>query len=376
MAGNTLDAVPSSLKLLMTADAVGGVWQYAVDLIAGVTPENVEVLLVTLGPEPSEAQRKQLSPLPQVNLVCGNYSLEWMQNPWSDVDASGEWLLKLESEFKPDLIHLNGYSHGSLPWRKPVLVAAHSCVYSWWRAVHNSAPGVEWSEYKQRVTAGLAASSIVVAPSAAMAKSVQDEYGVPAAKTKVIHNFSRVPENAGEQKDPFFLAAGRIWDPAKNLRLLDEIAPKLDWPIQVAGSDAGPEHSAGPVKAIQRLGILSRNDLTKRMQAASVFVHPALYEPFGLAVLEAARSKCCLVLSNIPSLRELWDGAAVFLDPRDPEEWTFELNDLCRDFSRRAELSKRAFKRAGRYLAATATSAYLQTYRTLVSGTASDGVAA
>ena len=376
MAGDTPDALSSSLKVLMTADAVGGVWQYAVDLIAGMAAENTEVLLATLGPPPSEAQRKQLAALPQVKLVCGNYSLEWMHNSWSDVDASGEWLLRLESEFQPDLIHLNGYSHAALPWRKPVVVVAHSCVYSWWRAVYNTAPGVEWYEYKSRVMAGLAASSIVVAPSVAMAKSIQIEYTVPADKTKIIHNFSRVPESVGGQKDAFFLAAGRMWDPAKNLRLLDEIAPTLDWPVQVAGSETGPEQSVTAVKAIQVLGILSRNELTKRLHAASVFVHPALYEPFGLAVLEAARSKCCLALSNIPSLRELWDGAAIFLDPHDPEEWTFELNALGRDFSRRAELSKRAFKRAGRYLATTATAAYLQTYRTLLSGISSDGVAA
>ena len=376
MAGNTPDVSPPSLKILMTADAVGGVWQYAVDLIAGITAENTEVLLATLGPPPSEAQRKQIASLPQVKLVCGNYPLEWMQNSWSDVDASGEWLLKLESEFQPDLIHLNGYSLAALPWRKPALVVAHSCVYSWWRAVYNSAPGVEWSEYKTRVTAGLAASSIVVTPSAAMGKSIQIEYTVPPDKTRIIHNFSCVPESVGEQKDALFLAAGRLWDPAKNLRLLDEIAPTLDWPVQVAGSETGPEQSAISVKAIQPLGNLSRHELTKRLHAAAVFVHPALYEPFGLAVLEAARSKCCLALSNIPSLRELWDGAALFLDPHDPEEWTFELNALCRDFSRRAEFSKRAFKRAGRYLATTATAAYLQTYRSLVSRVSSDGVAA
>ena len=39
----------------------------------------------------------------------------------------------------------------------------------------------------------------------------------------------------------------------------------------------------------------------------------ALYEPFGLAVLEAAQAGCALVLSDIPTFRELWDGAALFV---------------------------------------------------------------
>jgi glycosyltransferase involved in cell wall biosynthesis len=49
-----------------------------------------------------------------------------------------------------------------------------------------------------------------------------------------------------------------------------------------------------------------------------VFAAPARYEPFGLAILEAARAGCSRVLGDIPSLRELWDGAARFVDPGDP----------------------------------------------------------
>ena len=42
----------------------------------------------------------------------------------------------------------------------------------------------------------------------------------------------------------------------------------------------------------------------------------ARYEPFGLAVLEAAQAGMRLVLSDIPSFRELWDGAATFVASR------------------------------------------------------------
>ena len=43
----------------------------------------------------------------------------------------------------------------------------------------------------------------------------------------------------------------------------------------------------------------------------------ARYEPFGLAVLEAAQAGCALVLSDIPTFRELWNGAAQFVPPGD-----------------------------------------------------------
>jgi len=49
-----------------------------------------------------------------------------------------------------------------------------------------------------------------------------------------------------------------------------------------------------------------------------VFASVSRYEPFGLAVLEAAQAACALVLSDIPTFRELWNGAAVFVPPEDP----------------------------------------------------------
>ncbi len=234
------------LRILMTADAVGGVWQYSADLIRGFADQGAQVLLATLGPRPSPQQKRQIENIPGVELVESGYALEWMQTPWREVDESGEWLLKLQSKFKPDVIHLNGYSHAALPWNKPVLVTAHSCVFSWWRAVHNCSPGAEWAEYKRRVTGGLEAATAVVAPTEFMAQALRDEYGIAAVrKVKVIHNFSAMKPNPVTRKQPFCMAAGRLWDPAKNLRLLAEIGPELDWPVRVAGSKRGPDGTCG-----------------------------------------------------------------------------------------------------------------------------------
>ena len=53
------------------------------------------------------------------------------------------------------------------------------------------------------------------------------------------------------------------------------------------------------------------------MARAAIFVSSSVYEPFGLAVLEAAGSGAALVLSDIPTFRELWDEAALFAPPGD-----------------------------------------------------------
>jgi glycosyltransferase involved in cell wall biosynthesis len=333
------------MKVLMTADVVGGVWQYSLNLSRHLVERGTEILLAIMG----GADDRSLSPaclghLPGIQLHKSDYKLEWMQQPWDDVDRAGTWLLDLAAQFKPDVIHLNGYAHAALPWRAPVVVVAHSCVYSWWSAVHGTAPPEnEWDEYKWRASAGLHAADVVIAPSAFMAAALATHYGFPASRTRVIHNFSDAPLYHGLEKQPFYLAAGRTWDKGKNLAMLDAIASCLPWPMRIAAS-------------------LPHQDLLEEMQRASVYVHPALYEPFGLAVLEAARAQCCLVLSDIPSLRELWDGAAIFVDPRNPEEWIKVLLRIANDPGERESLGRLAQIHSARYSAATTMEQYRRAY--------------
>lgn len=359
--------LPKHSKLFMTADAAGGVWRYCVDLAASLSEHGAEIMIATMGPRPSESQRRDLCAIPNVSLVESDYSLEWMPNPWDEVDASGKWLLSLQSSFDPDVIHLNGYAHASLPWEKPVIVTAHSCVYSWWQAVHGCAPGPEWTEYNKRVARGLAACDAITAPSAYMAGEVQRIYRVSAEKIRVIYNFTRAAASASTEKQTSILAAGRMWDGAKNLELLDRIAPELDWELRIAGQRSSS-------RSARFLGNLAHSELMDQMSAASMFVHPALYEPFGLSVLEAARARCCLVLSDIPSLRELWDGAAVFLNPSEPESWVRELNRLTRNYQEREMLGRFAHLHSMRYGANSSVQQYAHLYTQLIGSKA--GVAA
>jgi glycosyltransferase involved in cell wall biosynthesis len=80
-----------------------------------------------------------------------------------------------------------------------------------------------------------------------------------------------------------------------------------------------------------------------------VFVSAATFEPFGLAVLEAAAAGCAPVLSDIPTFRELWDGAAVFVDPADAAGFAEAIAAVADDPVRRRELGELAAQRASRF---------------------------
>jgi glycogen synthase len=287
----------------MTADPVGGVWTYMLELVRGLVAAEVEVVVASLGGPVSAEQRSAFDRIgPRAKLLADHRRLEWMDQPWEDVASSGEWLLALEEEHRPDLIHLNGYAHGSLPFRAPVVIAAHSCVFSWWRAVHRCSPPPEWQRYHEAVACGLRSVDLVVAPSEAMLSSLVVHYGVlPSAR--VIPNGRSPLPSPGLPRENAILGVGRLWDEAKNLRALATLAPQLSWPVRLAGATRAPDGFEVALPGVKLLGVLSEPSLGEQLDRASIFAAPARYEPFGLSILEAAHAGCALVLGDIPSLR-------------------------------------------------------------------------
>lgn len=356
-------------RLLMTADTVGGVWTFAVELVRALEPHGLEIALATMGPAPSREQRLELADCAHVRLFVGQYALEWMAQPWGEVDAAGQWLLELAGQFQPDVVHLNGYVHAALPWRRPVVVSAHSCVRSWWRAVRGGAVSPVFGEYRRRVKAGLDAANLVVAPTASMLDALEQEYGLDAPE-RVIANgrqdLNREPLG-WEKKDRVIFSAGRVWDEAKNLALLDWIAPALPWPVRVAGDVASPDGQSCMPAHLQLLGRLPPSELAQELARAGIYAAPALYEPFGLAILEAGLAGCALVVSDLPSLREVWQEAALFVDPRDPEGWRSTLSALAFDAERRRVMGEKARAQALRFTPQRMAGSYLAAYGALMS---------
>src|SRR5262249_34538037 len=149
---------------------------YVLELARALAPHDVEVVLATKGGRLSAAQRAAAR-LPNVSVFESTFKLEWQPDPWEDVALAGEWLLGLEASVQPDVVHLNDYAPGDLPFRAPALVVGHSCVLSWWEAVKQTALPPEWFRYRSAVRAGIRSAVAVVAPSAAMMHALERHYG-------------------------------------------------------------------------------------------------------------------------------------------------------------------------------------------------------
>jgi glycosyltransferase involved in cell wall biosynthesis len=348
------------VKVLMTGDTVGGVFTYVCELTRALAERGVETTAALMGRPPTSEQLRALDRANVADVRARPYRLEWMEEPWQDVERASNWLLDLEAEHEPDVVHLNGYVHAALPWRAPTLVVGHSCVLSWWEAVHGGIAPPRWDRYRAEVASGLAAADLVAAPTAAMLRDLKRLYGV-RAETLVLPN-GRTPPARPFPKQPFVLGAGRLWDEAKNLAALDAAAASIAWPVVVAGDE--PELDRRPRHA-WLLGRLSDEELEERFAAASVFAAPARYEPFGLAALEAGLAGCALVLGDIASLREVWGDAALFVDPDDPRALAAAVNRLIDDASLRDEMSRAALQRARAFTPERMAAAYLDAYERL-----------
>jgi glycogen synthase len=374
------------MKVLMTTDTVGGVWSYAVTLCRALERHGVDVVLATMGATLSPGQRDAVRSCRNVHVEESTYRLEWMADPWADVAAAAEWLLRIEGATRPDVIHLNGYAHAALPWSAPTLVVAHSCVLSWWHAVHGCEAPPEWDRYRSAVAAGIGAADMLVAPTRAALDAITADTGLPA-QWRVLPNgcdnealplgtrdgFGRYARHR-TLPAPVVLAAGRLWDEAKNLRTLSAAAPLMKWPLCVAGSDLHPSGERRPLHGVNHLGVLTPAAMRRWHDRASIFVHPALYEPFGLAPLEAALARTALVLGDIATLREVWGDAAVYVAPDDAAGIADAVNRLAGDPVRLAERAEAARRRARTMTARTMAAGYAAAYHELRAGSGAPDV--
>ena len=181
-------------------------------------------------------------------------------------------------------------------------------------------------------------SDAIIAPSRATEASIRSRFPRAAARISVI------PEAADDRfaqagasgstwqqyygiRTPYFLYLGQ-WKAYKNLPVLIEafrlvLAEQPGCQLVIAGRDERhPEIPAAaerlPAGSIVLPGRLPDDAVPTLYRGAAAIVLPSLAEGFGLPVMEAMASGTQVVCSDIPALREIADGIAIFCDPADP----------------------------------------------------------
>jgi glycosyltransferase involved in cell wall biosynthesis len=197
----------------------------------------------------------------------------------------------------------------------------------------------------------------VVTITDALHRFTVDRVGVPEHKVETIHYGlddlpaawgSNAPDDVPEGAR-VLLAVSRLAE-QKGLDVAIRALPRLpdDTALVVLGE--GPERQplmrlAGELGVERRVFLLGRvPDVSAWLGRATVFVHPARWEGFGLSVLEAMLAGLPIVAANVSSLPELvLDGSSgLLVPPNDVDAFSAAIADALE----RPELGAAALSRA------------------------------
>jgi len=339
------------VRILLTTDVVGGVWSYAEELVDALRERGHTVALVSLGGAPRAEHRAWLAARRDLPYTALPNALEWMPDPEPSLTDSILELRRIADRFRPDIIHSNQFVYGAHELGAPALVVAHSDVVGWWRAVRGDEPPNDawFRRYRGWVDAGLRGAARRAAPSASLAAEISAAYAVDP--DVVFNARSAAHFAASPVRERTVVSVGRLWDEAKGVRDLADAAKFLREEIDVVLAGPAQPPTGGPpfptvLPGVRYAGVLPAEALAALLGRAAMYVATSRYEPFGLAPLEAALAGCALVMTDIPTFRELWDGVAEFYPAGDVRALADRIRLLDADSSLRAALADGARSRA------------------------------
>jgi glycogen(starch) synthase len=322
------------MRVLITTDVVGGVWHFTHELAGGLLRAGSSVALVSLGGTPSEDQCRQCADLASefgdaFRCESSSTPLEWMQENECAYHEAAPILIRTAKDFGAEIVHSNQFCFGALPLELPKLITAHSDVLSWAEACRGEPlENSPWlRQYRRLVSDGLNGASIVVAPTRWMLNALRSNFPL-RARCEVIPNGRTLPDAAGTTRRLRAITAGRLWDEAKDIRILGNVASPL--PLYAAG-DMQQGGARGPqyLRGVTLLGRMAQDELLDFFRESAIYICTSWYEPFGLAALEAALCGCAVLARDNPSLKEVWQDAASYFS--DAQSLSGLLSELATD---------------------------------------------
>lgn len=357
------------MRILLTTDTMGGVWTFTKELTTELLQRGNAVALVSLGGQPSHEQQAWCAAQRRLygssfQFTAANVPLEWTEkNEFMFTQGAGV-LLHVARQFRPDLLHANQFCFGALSLDIPKLVTAHTELLSWAAACRPR--GLERSrwlrQYQSLVTNGLRSCDAIASPTRWMGLELARHYSDLPPTYIVRHGRSLdPPENRLRTLQA--VTAGRLWDEAKNIEILRTVNSPI--PIYVAGQrSCGNSVAPRQLGRSILLGSLPESSLLTLLARSSIYIATSIYEPFGMAPLEAALCGCAVLANDIESLREVWGDAALYFDG--PRSLSTLLHELNRDEQRLVDARQRSHARAGELTAHRMADGYEALYSALL----------
>jgi len=357
------------MRILLTTDTIGGVWTFTKELTTELLNRGHAVALVSFGRQPSHEQQAWCASThfthgDNFQFTASTAPLEWMEDNEFVFKQGAGVVFHIAQRFKPDLLHSNQFCFGALSLDIPKLITAHSDVLGWADACRPYGLGSSrWlKQYRSLVTQGLHGCDTFVAPTRWMATTLAHHYGnLPDGY--IVLNGRTLTKPQCNLRTVQAVTVGRLWDEAKNIEMLRTVNSPI--PIYVAGErQHGTSVAPKQLGHSILLGALPESSLMSLFAKSSIYIATSIYEPFGLAPLEAALCGCAIVANDIPSLREVWGDAALYFSG--PRSLSTVLHQLSRNAQELSILKQQAFARASELTAERMTHGYEEIYTSLL----------
>lgn len=325
---------------------------------------------------------------------------EHFRSPVKDILWHQTVLPSLARLHRLDVLHVPSYRRMLWPRPCPLVTTIHDLAafhvagkYDWKRMLYGRVVA-RWLARRQ---------DHIIAVSQNTGADVLKFFGSPARKVSVIHNgldhvrFRPESFEAAQQfvhqryglRGPFFLYIARLEHPGKNhVRLIEAFnrfkrETSSDWHLILGGSDwHGVENIRAAIEQspfrrdIRCMGFVESEALPMLYRAATVFVHPSLFEGFGFPPIEAMACGCPVLCSTRGALGEIVGDAASTVDPEDVPAMSRQLTLLAADPAWRARLRVAGLARAQHFDWQRTAAQTLEVYRAaLANETAPERVA-
>lgn len=355
-------------SVLLTVEPPGTVWPHVDTLVRELSALGVEVTVAALTPL-RPGQRVEYAGIPGVELVACPYPASCPAEHLALRPRIADWLLELEEMLNPDIIHLTGYLHAGLPWCGRVLVAGHPGA----GAAYGRLDAEQRRVCRAAFQHGLKGADLVVTPTEAMMAALNRHFGV--SNGRVIRDGRDPARFTPGAKEPVILSSGMVREDPGLRSALETAAPRLPWPVVVAGEQVDADGHAVRLEGVSALGRIHPSQLIPWFNRAAIYVALTAEGP-GTWAMEAALAGGALVLGDTAALRELWSGAALFVSPTDADAVASGLRTLVADRRLREAMGLAARRRAMRHPARAMADSYACAYRDLVAARAPNQFAA
>lgn len=278
-----------------------------------------------------------------------------------------------------DVLHCPGYS-APLYTDVPTVVTIHDTNYEAIPETFSRFSRLVWKQLVPRV-ANRAAAILTV--SEFSKEEIARHIDIPRSKINVTENAPSPTLPASPPpldtldisvEPPYVLYVGSTHPHKNHVSLVRALS---SFPDRVSAVFVGPERSAheevislakslGVADRVSMPGFVSESELAALYENAVLYVHPSLYEGFGMPVLEAMSYRTPVACSNVASLPEIGDDAVRYFDPTSPEDIAKTCNEILQSEDIQRRLSNHGHDRSKSYSWTQCAKKTLETYRTVL----------